>query len=74
VDFVITKTKPEDADVAGLIEKATKRATRRYLEAHPKEEKPEELTITKKDFEVEFEKAKNQPGMPKPPKETTYLG
>jgi len=73
--FIAEKTEGfSGADVAGLIEKATKRGTRRYLEAHPNEDKPEELTITKEDFEVELENAKNQPTMPKPPKETTYLG
>jgi transitional endoplasmic reticulum ATPase len=60
------------ADMAGLIENATKRATRRYLESHPKEDRLEELAITIEDFEAELEKAKKQPGAPKPP--TTYLG
>jgi transitional endoplasmic reticulum ATPase len=62
------------ADIAGLIENATKRATRRFLEAHPNEEKLEELTITTEDFESELEKAKNQPGMLKPARESAYLG
>jgi len=73
--FIAEKTEGfSGADVAGLIEKAARRATRRYLEAHPNEDRPEELSITRGDFEVEFENAKNQPGVPKATKETSYLG
>jgi transitional endoplasmic reticulum ATPase len=60
------------ADIAGLIENATKRATRRYLEVHPREDKLEELTITREDFEAELERARKPIGMPKP--SATYLG
>jgi len=73
--FVAEKTEGfSGAEIAGLIENATKRATRRYLEAHPKEDDPQELSITKEDFEAELEKAKNRPGVPKPAKESTYFG
>jgi transitional endoplasmic reticulum ATPase len=71
--FVAERTEGfSGAEIAGLIENATKRATRRYLEAHPSEEKPEDLTVTMKDIEVELERAKIQPATPKP-RESTYL-
>jgi len=73
--FIAEKTEGfSGADVAGLIERATRKATRRYLEAHPNEDKPEELNITREDLEVELEDTKNRPSMPKPVKESTYLG
>jgi transitional endoplasmic reticulum ATPase len=73
--FVSEKTEGfSGADIAGLIENATRRATRRYLQAHPNEDRPEELTITKEDFEIEIENAKKQPSILKPTKESTYLG
>ena len=62
------------AEIAGFIESATKRATRRYLDAHPKQDKLEELAITREDFEAELERTKRQPGSPKPAAESTYLG
>jgi len=72
--FVAEKTEGfSGADIAGLIENATKRATRRYLEAHPTEDKPEELTIRREDFEAELERARNQPGSLNPKKESAYV-
>jgi transitional endoplasmic reticulum ATPase len=72
-NFVAEKTEGfSGADIAGLIQNATKRATRRYLDAHPKEDKIEELSITKEDLEAQLEKVKKQPGASKPP--STYLG
>lgn len=72
-DYVAEKTEGlSGAEMAGLVENATKRATRRYIEAHPKEDRLDELSITKEDFEAELGKMKKQPGTPSPA--STYLG
>lgn len=42
------------ADIAGLIDKATRRATREYLEKHPKEDSLDSLMITELHFNEEL--------------------
>ena len=42
------------ADIAGLVDRATRRATRLYLEKHPDEKDLETLVVTESDFEAEL--------------------
>lgn len=42
------------ADIAGLIDRATRRATRAYLERHPDEKELDTLVVTAADFEAEL--------------------